>query len=100
MNYIRGQARGITSETGRYMRVRFRSYGTVGYGPTLNRKGVDIQCDQVARYDGEQLVNLCRQQHQCQGRGTNRTIFLLIKTRWTNWQSSCPSVVTEMLSTI
>src|SRR3954463_9139988 len=38
-------------------RVRFRSYGTVGYGPTLNKKGVDIQCDQVARYDGEQLVN-------------------------------------------
>ena len=38
-------------------RVRFRSCGTVGYGPTLNKKGADIQCDQVSRYDGEQLVN-------------------------------------------
>ena len=28
-------------------RVRFRSCGTVGYGPTLNKKGVDIQCDQL-----------------------------------------------------
>ena len=29
----------------------------MGYGPTLNKRGVGIQCDQVARYDGEQLVN-------------------------------------------
>src|SRR3954463_14691715 len=38
-------------------RVRFRSCGTVGYGPTLNKKSDDIRCDQVERYDGEQLVN-------------------------------------------
>src|SRR3954463_5581497 len=37
-------------------RVRFRSCGTMGYEPTENQ-GDDIQCDQVARYDGEQLVN-------------------------------------------
>src|SRR3954465_4455635 len=43
---------------------------------------------------------LCWQQHQRQGRGTKRTIFLLVKTRRTNWQSSCPSVVTEKSSTI
>src|ERR1043165_3842786 len=43
---------------------------------------------------------LCRQPHQCQGRGSKRTIFLLVKTRRTNWQSSCPSVVTENSSTI
>src|ERR1041385_8313176 len=43
---------------------------------------------------------LCRQQHQCQGRGTKRTIFLLVKTRQTNWQSSCPSMVTKKSSTI
>ena len=30
----------------------------MGYGPTLNKKGGDIQCDQVARYDGEQLATM------------------------------------------
>ena len=38
-------------------RVRFRSCGTVGYGPTLNKKGGGKQCDQVARYVREQLVS-------------------------------------------
>ena len=27
----------------------------MGYGPTLNKKGVDIQCDQVARFVKEHL---------------------------------------------
>ena len=31
----------------RNVRVRFWSCGTVGYGPTLNKKGVDLRCDQV-----------------------------------------------------
>ena len=38
-------------------RVRLQSCGTLGYGPTLNKKGVDIKCDQVARYDKKQLIN-------------------------------------------
>ena len=37
--------------------VRFRSCGTVGYGPTLNKKGGDIQCDHDARFLGEQIVS-------------------------------------------
>src|ERR1041385_1936303 len=44
--------------------------------------------------------SLCRQQRQYQGRGTKRTIFLLVKTRRTSRQSSRPSVVTEKSSTI
>ena len=48
MNYIRGHARGTTLGTGGYRRVRFRSCGTVGYGPTMwvkSRKGGDILHD-------------------------------------------------------
>src|SRR3954471_10354950 len=80
--------------------VRFRSYGTVGYGPTLNKKGLDIQCDQVARYDREQLVNHIGNNISAKGEGRGGTIFLLVKMRRTNWQSSCSSVVTEKSSTI
>ena len=50
------RASGISAEsdigmniTRQVTRVRFRSCGTVGYGPTLNKKGGDKQCDQVAR---------------------------------------------------
>ena len=42
---------------------------------------------------------LSRQQHRYQGRGTKRTIFLLVETRRTNRQSSRPLVVTGMSST-
>ena len=38
-------------------RVRFRSCGTVGYGPTLSKKGGDIPCDHGARFVREQFVN-------------------------------------------
>ena len=30
-------------------RVKFRSYGPVGYGPTKNREGGDMLCDHDAR---------------------------------------------------
>src|SRR3954467_1347853 len=52
-----------------YKRVRFWSCGTVGYGPTLNKKGVDIQCDQVARYDREQLANYVGNNISAKGEG-------------------------------
>ena len=45
MNLIRSQAVGITSEIAVYKRVRFRSCGTVGYGPTIwvkSRKSGDM----------------------------------------------------------
>ena len=35
MSYIRRQERGTTLATGKHRRVRFRSCGTVGYGPTM-----------------------------------------------------------------
>src|ERR1041385_7319516 len=37
-------------------RVRFRSCGTVGYGPTLNQGG-GIQCGHYAGFVRKQLVN-------------------------------------------
>ena len=41
----------------------------MGYGPTLNKKGVDILCDQVGRYDGEQLVNYVGNNISAKGEG-------------------------------
>src|SRR3954468_12438898 len=49
-------------------RVRFRSCGIVGYGPTLNQGG-GIQCDQVERYDGDQLVNYVGNNVSAKGEG-------------------------------
>ena len=54
------------------------------------------------------IARQVRRQHVCyvgnqvwyQGRGTKRTIFLLVKTRRTNRQSSHPSVATGMSPTI
>ena len=39
----------------------------MGYGPRLNKKGVDIQCDQVARY--EELVNYVGSNISAKGEG-------------------------------
>ena len=100
MNHIRGQVRGLNLETGTYKRVRFRSGGTVGYGPTLNKKGCAILCDQVARYDGEELVSFVGNKVGTKGEGQREPFFLLVKTRRTNRQGSRPSVVTERSSTI
>ena len=89
-------------ETGVYMRIRFRSSGTVGYGPTLcvqRRKGSDILHGYDSKACHRIAYQLCWHQRWYQGRGTNRTIFLLVETRRTNRQSSRPSVVTGMSST-
>ena len=86
-----------------YRRVRFRSCGTVGYGPTMwvkIRKGVDILHGHDSKACQRITGQLCRQQHRYQGRGTTITILLLVETRRTNRQSSRPSVVTGMSSTI
>ena len=100
MNLILVQARGITSETEKYRGVRFRSCGTVGYGPTWNKKGVGIQCDQVERYDEEEPVSFVGNNVGTKGEGQREPFFLLVKTRRTNRQGSRPSVVTERSSTI
>ena len=39
------------------IRVRFRSCGTVGYGPTSCKKGGDIPYDHDARFVREQFVS-------------------------------------------
>ena len=66
----------------------------------LSRKGADILHGQDNKAGQRIACQLCW--HHCwyQGRGTKRTIFLLVETRRTNRQSSRPSVVTEMSSTI
>ena len=58
-----------------------------------NRKGGDIlhsrdreTCEWIA-------CQLCQQQCRYQRRGTKRTIFPLVETRWTNRQSSRPAAV-------
>ena len=86
MNYIRNQARGITLGTGVYKRVRFRSCGTVGYGPTMwfyyyyffNRSS-DIFHGHDSKACQRVPCQLCRQQRWYQGRGTKRTTFLLVE---------------------
>ena len=86
-----------------YRRVRFWSCETVGYGPTMrvkSRRSGDILHGHDSKACQRVACQLCRQQHRYQGRGMKRTIFLLVETRRTNRQSSRPSVVTEMSSTI
>ena len=65
-----------------YRRVRFRSCGTVGYGPTMwvkSRKGGDVLHNHVSKACQRRVYGSCRQQRRYQGRGTKRTIFLLVE---------------------
>jgi hypothetical protein len=111
MNYMRRQARGITLETEVYKGVRFRSCGTMGYGPrqdpaelwlvwVKSREGGDILYGHDRKACRMIACQLCRQPRRYQGRRMKRTIFLLVETRRTCRQSSRPSVVTGMLSTV
>ena len=83
MNYIRSQMQEITLATGVHRRVRFRSCGTVGYGPTMwvkkNREGVVIMHDHDSNAGQRKACQLCQRQHRYQGRGMKRTIFLLVR---------------------
>src|SRR3954464_3387278 len=83
-----------------YKRVRFRSCGAVGYGPTKNREGGDMLCDHDARFVREQFVSYVSNKVGTKGEGRREPFFLLVKTRKTNCQGSRPSVVTEKSSTI
>ena len=68
--------------TGVCRRVRFRSCGTVGYRPTMwvkGRKGDDILHGHDSKACQRVACQLCRQQPRYQGRGTKRTIFLLVE---------------------
>ena len=102
MNYLRVHAGGITLETGVSRRVRFRSCGTVGYGPTMwvkIRKGVDILHCHDSKSCERITGQLCWLHCWYQGRGTKRTIFLLVERGGPIRQSSRPAVVTGMSST-
>ena len=85
--------------TERYRRVRFQSCGTVGCGPTLNKKGGDILCDQVARYVREQLVSYVGNNVGTKGKG-QREPFSCSLRRGGQIGKVLILVVTEMLSTI
>ena len=100
---IRGHTRGTTLGTRGCRRVRFRSCGTVVYGHTMwfkSRKDADILHGHGSKAWQRIACQLCWQQRWYQGRGTKRTIFLLVETRWTNRQSSHPSMVTKMSTAI
>ena len=82
VNHIRSQARGITSTTGCIGELGFDPVETVGYGPTMwvkSRKGGDVLYDHVGNTCQRIACQLRRQQRRYQGRGTKRTIFLLVE---------------------
>src|SRR4051794_14096585 len=70
-------------------RVRFRSCGTVGYGPTKNREGGDMLCDHDARLSENNLSAMSATM-SVPGAVDIENHLLLVNTRRTNWQSSCP----------
>ena len=91
------------SESRLYRGVRFRSCGTMGYGPTLcvqSRKSGDTLHGYDSKACHRIACQLCWHHRWYQGRGTKRTIFLLVGTRQTIRQSSRPSVVIKRSSTI
>ena len=103
VNYIREHAQGITLGTWGVQESQVLILGPVGYGPTMwvkSRKGGDVLHNHVSKACQRVTCRLCRQQCRYQGRGTKRTIFLLVEARRTNRQSSRPSVVTGITSTI
>ena len=81
-SYIRSQARGITLETRGVQESQVSIPGHVGYGPTVwvkSRKGGNVSHEHVSKTCQRIAWQLCRQQHRYQGRGTKRTIFLLVE---------------------
>ena len=71
-----------TSESRMYKWVRFRSCGTVGYGPTMwvkSRRSGDILHGHDSKAGQRVACRLCRQSCRYQGGGTKRTIFQLVE---------------------
>ena len=69
----------------------------MGYGPTLNQGG-DIQCDHDAGFVREYLVNDVGDNVDTKGKGRREPLFLLVKTRQTNWQSSRPGGYRDVIN--
>ena len=101
-NYIRSQAVGITLATGCIGESGFDPVELWVMGPPCGffYRSSDILHGHDSKACQGVPCQLCRQQRWYQGRGTKRTIFLLVETRRTNRQSSHPSMVTAMSSTI
>ena len=105
VNYIRGHARGTTLGTGGVQESQVSILWNCGLWAHhvvfffFNRSS-DIFHGHDSKACQRVPSQLCRHQRWYQGRGTKRTIFLLVETRRTNRQSSRPSVVTRMSPTI
>jgi len=104
-NYIRSQAIGITLATGCIGESGFDPVKLWVMGPPcgsffIYNRSSDILHGHDSKACQGVPCQLCRQQRWYQGRGTKRTIFLLVEMRRTNRQGSRPSVVTGMSSTI
>ena len=102
VNYIWGHARGITLGIGGVQDSQVSilwNCGLWAHHAGFFYRSSDILHGHDNKACQRVPCQLCRQQRWYQGRGTKRTIFLIIATRRTNRQSSRPSVVTRMSST-
>ena len=82
MNYIRDHARGITLGTGgvqeRQVSILW-NYGLWAHHVVESRKGADILHGHDSKAGQRVACQLCWQQRSYQGRGTKRTIFMLVE---------------------
>ena len=69
-------------------------------GPHWIRRGLAFHVITMHGLSGEQFVSFVGKKVGTKGEGQWEPFFLLVKTRRTNWQSSCPSAVTQKSSTI
>ena len=82
MNYIRVHAGGITLGTGGVQESQFSILwycGLWAHHVVESRKGADILHGHDSKACQRVACQLCRQQPRYQGRGTKRTIFLLVE---------------------
>ena len=82
VNYIRVHARGITLGTGGVQESQVSilwNCGLWAHHVVESRKGADILHGHDSKACQRVAYQLCRQQHRYQGRGTKRTIFLLVE---------------------
>ena len=90
-------------ETGMYRRVRFRSCGTVGYGPTMwvkSRRSGDILLGHDSKACQKGSLSIMSATTSVPRARGEENYFPARWTRRTNRQSSRPSVATGMSSAI
>src|SRR4051812_48298467 len=82
VNYIPSQARGTTLGTGGVQESQVSilwNCGLWAHHVFTSRKVGDILHDRVSKACQRTVCRSCWQQHRYQGRGTKRTIFLLVE---------------------